>query len=395
MTELGEIPVEWDVVPLNDFTDKMTSGGTPNRGKNEYYENGDICWIKTGELKDKDIFGTDEKITNIGLKFSSAKIYPVKTVLIAMYGATIGKLGILRVESSSNQACCAFISKKNDYIYLFYWLLYNRKNLISLGAGGGQPNISQEILRNVKIPLPPLPEQQKIASILSSVDETIEETEALIEKYQHVKKGLMSDLLTKGIDEEGCVRSEQTHEFKDSVLGKVPVEWDLRKLESVATLQRGYDLPIQVRNEGINPVYGSNGINGCHSESMVKGPGVLTGRSGTIGFVYYSHVDYWPLNTTLYVKDFHGNYPKFIWRLLQSLNLKKYSAATGVPSLNRNFIHPEIIKLPPLPEQKRIAEILTSADQHIEKEEAYRDKLLQMKKGLMQDLLTGRVRVTV
>jgi type I restriction enzyme, S subunit len=167
--------------------------------------------------------------------------------------------------------------------------------------------------------------------------------------------------------------------------------WSVKPLEKVATLQRGFDLPVQEREEGKIPVYGSNGIDGWHSHAAVSGPGVLTGRSGTIGPVYFETRDYWPLNTTLYVRDFHGNEPRFVARMLESLDLKRFAASTGVPSLNRNFVHPTPVLLPPPDEQSRIAGVLDTVDEAIAKTEAVIAKLNQVRAGLLHDLLTSGV----
>jgi type I restriction enzyme S subunit len=131
MTEMGELPEEWEIVKLYNYADKITSGGTPNREMKEYFLNGNISWIKTAELRDREIYNSEEKITDLGLSESSAKVFPINTVLIAMYGATIGKLGILKEKCATNQACCAFICNNNSYEYLFYYLLNSREKLIS------------------------------------------------------------------------------------------------------------------------------------------------------------------------------------------------------------------------------------------------------------------------
>lgn len=138
--------------------------------------------------------------------------------------------------------------------------------------------------------------------------------------------------------------------------------WVVKPLIEVATLQRGYDLPVQNRSLGKVQIFAANGPVGNHNEAKVSGPGVITGRSGSIGKVHYVESDYWPLNTALYVKDFHGNDPKFIYYLLSTFGLEKYSEGTGVPTLNRNNVHGVNVSLPPLPEQKRIAAILDKAD---------------------------------
>ena len=167
-----------------------------------------------------------------------------------------------------------------------------------------------------------------------------------------------------------------------------PGGWQQRSLGEVATLQRGMDFPIQARNPGNVPVYGSNGIDGYHDRTPLSGPVVITGRSGSIGSVYFEPSRYWPLNTTLYVKNFHGNEPRYVARLLDWFRLDRYVAATGVPSLNRNFVHPEQVRIPPFPEQRLIAEILDNLDETIHKTEQIIAKLQQMKQGLLHDLLT-------
>lgn len=138
--------------------------------------------------------------------------------------------------------------------------------------------------------------------------------------------------------------------------------WEVKPLIEIATLQRGYDLPVDDRVSGGVPVFAANGQVGSHNEAKAKGPGVVTGRSGSIGKVHFVESDYWPLNTSLYVKDFHGNDPKFIYYMLSNMRLERYSEGTGVPTLNRNNVHDVLVSLPPLDEQRRIAAILDKAD---------------------------------
>ncbi len=130
--------------------------------------------------------------------------------------------------------------------------------------------------------------------------------------------------------------------------------WTESPLGEVSRLRRGYDLPKQDRKQGSVPIFAANGTVGFHEIHMVKGPGVVTGRSGSIGKVHFINEDFWPLNTALYVEDFFGNYPQFISLLLRSLHLDRFSTSTAVPTLNRNVVHKEIVKVPPLAEQKRI-----------------------------------------
>ncbi len=137
-------------------------------------------------------------------------------------------------------------------------------------------------------------------------------------------------------------------------------------LGDVVTFHRGYDLPITEIKSGPYPVVFSNGRKEYHSEFKVKGPGVFTGRSGSLGGMFYVDEDYWPHNTTLYVSDFHDNDPKYCYYFLSSFDFEKFNAGTGVPTLNRNHIHGIPVKVPSVPTQKKIAEILSAYDAKIE-----------------------------
>lgn len=187
---------DWEKNFLGEIAD-ASSGGTPSRSNPNYYS-GNIPWVTTSELNDKSIHDTNEHITQEAVNSSSAKIFPEYTVLIAMYGATIGKLGILAIPASTNQACCALICNKEilDYRFLFYKLLSMREYIISLGCGAGQPNISQKIIKSLEISIPMLPEQTAIASILSDMDAEIEALEQKLNKYKAIKQGMMQELLT-------------------------------------------------------------------------------------------------------------------------------------------------------------------------------------------------------
>jgi type I restriction enzyme, S subunit len=143
-------------------------------------------------------------------------------------------------------------------------------------------------------------------------------------------------------------------------------EWRECKLGEQINLKRGYDLPNRLRQNGEIPIYSSSGITGFHSEKMCEAPGVITGRYGTIGKIFFSNTHYWPLNTTLYIQDFKGNDELFFYYFLQRLDWEKYSDKSAVPGINRNDVHQEDIVIPPLLEQKAIASILSSLDDKID-----------------------------
>ena len=157
-----KLPDGWCLTILGSIG-TWQSGATPSRLRKDYY-GGNIPWLKTGDLNDGIITNIPEFITEKALEETSVKLNPTDSILIAMYGATIGKIGILSFPATTNQACCACLDYKIDKMYIFYFLLSNRINFVSMGGGGAQPNISKEKIVNTTFPLPPLAEQKRIVS---------------------------------------------------------------------------------------------------------------------------------------------------------------------------------------------------------------------------------------
>ena len=165
-------------------------------------------------------------------------------------------------------------------------------------------------------------------------------------------------------------------------------EWQKKPLGEVCTLQRGFDLPTQDRKAGQFPLVSSSGISDTHDEGPVLGPGVVTGRSGSIGNVFYIEDAFWPLNTTLYVRDFHGNLPRFVYYLLVAFDLKQYAGGAGVPTLNRNDVHGVPVVVPrELPEQQRIVTLLDEAFDGIATARANAEQNLQNARALFESHL--------
>ncbi len=171
-----------------------------------------------------------------------------------------------------------------------------------------------------------------------------------------------------------------------------PSDWNSGRLSEFFSLRRGYDLTEKDATPGRVPVYSSSGISYYHNEFKCRGPGVVTGRKGSVGRVYYIDEDYWPHDTTLFVDDFKGNHPEYVWVYLIGMRLERFDAATSVPTLNRNNILSLDVSFPPLPEQKKIARILSTWDKAIELLEKKIEAKEKLKKGLMQQLLTGKKR---
>jgi len=182
--------------------------------------------------------------------------------------------------------------------------------------------------------------------------------------------------------------------YKQTEVGVIPEDWEVKPIKEIAPLQRGFDLPSHECIRGKYPVVYSNGVNFYHKKYQVKGPGVITGRSGTIGKVHYVEDDYWPHNTTLWVKDFIGSVPKYIYYLYYYIGFSRFSSGSGVPTLNRNDAHDFKSPLPPTKdEQTAIATALSDVDEWIAAQELLIQKKRRIKEGAMQQLLTGKKRL--
>lgn len=180
MNNSNEFPQRWEIRKLGEIFE-TTSGGTPNRKNPSYYQ-GDIPWVKSGELDKGVITNTEEKISEEAINNSSAKIFPKGTLLIALYGATIGKLAFLGVDAATNQAICGiFENKYYSSKFLYYFLLFKRPNLVKSSIGAAQPNISQTILKDLELPIPPLAEQERI---VAKIDELVSELDVGIESLK-------------------------------------------------------------------------------------------------------------------------------------------------------------------------------------------------------------------
>lgn len=402
VTELGVIPEEWEVRKIQDFC-TTSSGGTPSRRSPEYYSEGTIPWIKTGELTGKYIYDSEEKISEKALSNSSAKMFQENTILVAMYGATIGKSSILKIPAATNQACCA-INCNPKYAYhefLYYSLQYRIDDLVDLGAGGAQPNISQQIMADFPIALPYLPEQQKIADILSTVDEHIRETEELIEKTKTLKQGMMQRLLTRGI---------RHTEFKETEIGRIPAKWEVLpagELFENISLKNFPEERILTVTQEFGAVYrDESGMDIQSNENswgsfklVCPGDFVISLRSFQ-GGIEYSRIRgiVSPAYTVLKSKtdifdDFFRHFfksPKFIKYLSSSVIGIRDGKQISYPVF-KNLLLPK----PSTSEQKQIALSINAVEDQIGAFQSKLDSLTRLKSGLMQQLLTGRIRVKV
>jgi len=256
-------PDSWEVLSVADVCRRVTSGGTPSRKRPEFYQDGVWPWVKTQELLDGWIDKTEEQITEDAVAESSAKVLPAETILMAMYGATVGQLGILRRPMTCNQACCAVIvdPEKADFRYLYYQLLNSRAQIRGLATGAAQQNLSGVVIKSLRFPFPPLPEQKAIARILGTLDDKIELNRRMNATLEAMARALFQSWFVdfdpvRRKSENRKVRSEkiESHDlsnfslstshfdhlfpdsFQPSELGEIPKGWSVKTISDVCTV---------------------------------------------------------------------------------------------------------------------------------------------------------------
>ena len=243
---LGEVPCNWQSWRLSHAFGVIGSGTTPPSNEPQWYEEGATPWVTTSELREVLITDTVKSITDHALrKFSALRVYPAGSLVIAMYGATIGRLGILGVAATTNQACCVLCQPQHLQIrFCFYWFQGFREKLVAWYAtGGGQPNINQQILAELRIPAPSLDEQAAIVTFLdretAKIDALVADYRTLIDLLQEKRQAVISHAVTKGLD--------STAPMKDSGvewLGEVPEHWEVKPLKFIAIGKGGDGIQI-------------------------------------------------------------------------------------------------------------------------------------------------------
>lgn len=405
-----KLPENWCWTRMQEIA-HWGSGGTPSRKVSEYY-NGDISWVKTGELNDDYIFETEEHITQEAISHSSAKIYPTDTVVIAMYGATIGKVGILGIPAATNQACaCAIVKPSTDYKYLFYYAQSQKDDFIKKGKGGAQPNISQEIIKFHQFPLPSLAEQHRIVdcieSLFAKLDEVKEKAQAVVDSFETHKaailhKAFTGELTAKWREEHGVgMESWEHHQFSDLcaiVRGGSPrPAGDPRYYDGNIPFMKVADI---TRNDSpyVSKVEYSIKEEGLKKTRMVEANTLLLTNSGaTLGV---------PAITTIRT-TFNDGIAAFIGLDIDSLLfyyyfwtsktafLRSINMGAAQPNLNTKLIGEVEIDVPQTAERVEIARVLNALlskeQQAKEAAEIVLDQIEMMKKSILARAFRGEL----
>lgn len=425
MEENNSIPVGWHLKQVVEFASKMQSGGTPKSDNLEYY-NGEIPFVAIDDLSksNKYISKTQKKITNKGLINSSAWLVPKYSLLYSIY-ATLGVPRINLIKVATNQAILNIIPNKKiiSLEFLYYLLLEKRNTILSHSAHTTQSNLNAKVVKELEFVFPKSTiEQNKIAEILSKIDIAISQTEEIIAKYNRIKTGLMQDLLSKGIDEKGNIRSEETHKFKDSPLGRIPKEWSPKKLNDcinksttitygiVQTYEHIEDgIPvlrtIDLKENGLNSIDNllrtKKSISDMYKRTLLLENDIVCNVRASVGDFNIVSIDYVGCNTTRGVAricpsdDVNNKY--LLWFLKSHRNEKQMELlikGTTFIDINIADLRKIIILLPSKTEQDLIADKLDKIQTSFHKYNTELSKLKSIKTGLMQDLLSGKKRVT-
>ena len=276
---------------------------------------------------------------------ATAPVGPIRRNTLGIHGVMSPLYTVFRLTDAVDGTYLSHFFKTNGW-HGFMKLEGNS------GARSDRFSIGDATFFEMPIPVPSSSEQHAIGSFFSRLDDLITLHQRKYDKLVIFKKSMLEKMFPKDGESVPEIRFAG---FTDP--------WEQRKLIMVAPLQRGFDLPAEKIIPGVYPVMMSNGIGAYHNEYKVKGPGVVTGRSGTIGNLQYVESAFWPHNTTLWVTKFYGNHPKFIYYLYEKIDLKRYKAGSGVPTLNRNDVHDTMVFFPASrKEQELISAVLTYLD---------------------------------
>ena len=364
-------------VPLGAIADAI-SGGTPSSQIASYW-NGTIPWCTPTDITNtggKYLIATARRITDQGLGSCAASLLPAGTLLLCSR-ATIGEVKIATFPVCTNQGFKSLVCKDGVYNeFLYYLVLMLKPQLIERATGSTFLEISKYDLLSIELDIPSYREQQAIATTLSDVDKMIDALRCLIMKKWNIRSAVMQQLI-RGVTRLAGFR----HEWAPGTLG------------DALTVRYGRSQRELGSSSGDYPVFGSGGKIGSTDQFIYDKPSVLIGRKGTIDDPLYASGPFWAIDTMFYTEIADGICPRFLYYLFRMIPWQRYNEASGLPSLNARTIESIKVTLPGLDEQEAIADVLSDMDSEIRALELRRDKTITIKRAMMQQLLTGRVRL--
>lgn len=410
-------PNDWERVSVADVCSKFTSGGTPSRKKPEFFQNGVLPWIKTKELLDVVLDGAEEWITESAIQASSAKRLPRDTVLMAMYGATVGQLGVLGREMACNQACAAMVVDRArcDHRFLYYQLLANRRQIVSMATGAAQQNLSGTQIKSWIIPLAPRAEQERIADFLWYMDERISllrQTNATLEAVaQALFKSWFVDFDPVHAKAEGrepeamdaATAALFPSEFEESEQGLIPKGWSAGTLKNICKVHDSKRVPLsgleREKRRGAYPYYGAASVMDYIDDYIFDGVYVLLAEDGSVatkdGFALTQYVwgRFW-VNNHAHILDGVGGFSvEQLLLLLQRVHIHEYiTGAVQAKLSQRNmFTIPAVI--PPETISKAFNAYVSPLFAKIREGVEALDTLIKLRDTLLPRLISGKLRL--
>jgi Restriction endonuclease S subunits len=335
------------------------SGGTPSKSKPEYW-NGNIPWLTP---KDMGRWGgaTDAHVTREAVG-NGTRMAPANAIFLTVRGMSLhNEIRLLKAERpmTFNQDIKAIVPNSGtDRSYLYYALVAKTADLLRSveAAGHGTGTLPTQHLQNLPIPRFGATAEQSLGELFSALDDKIELNRRMNETLERQARALFRDWFvdfgpTRA--KQSCAPSYLAPDLWNLFPATLDAEgkpegWEYAPLKELLVLQRGFDLPKGQRTEGAFPVIAASGPSGTHHEMRVRGPGVCTGRSGVLGGVYYVAEDFWPLNTSLWIKEYPNSTPLHAFHILQEIDIGAFNAGSAVPTLNRNHIHELAQVKPPM-----------------------------------------------
>ena len=374
MTEQAKVPAirfagftdPWEQRKFSNLTDRVSmQSSDPDLPQVEYED------IVSGEgtlnkdLRDKEGGKTGIKFYAGDVLYGKLRPYLMNWLYPQFNGVAVGDFWVLRATECDSSFLYRLVQTDGF------------QRLANVSSGSKMPRADWNLISQSFFAVPAdYAEQRVIAKSLAELDNLITLHQRKYDKLVVFKKSMLEKMFPKDGESVPEIRFAG---FTDP--------WEQRKLGEVAPLQRGFDLPVNQMTPGPYPVVMSNGIGGWHSKYMVKGPGVVTGRSGTIGSLHYIEQNFWPHNTSLWVTSFNGNEPRFIYWLYASIGLERFGSGSGVPTLNRNDVHDLRVGFPcDVAEQRRIGTFFSRLDSLITLHQRKLELLQNIKKSLLDKM---------
>lgn len=353
----------WEYKKLGEVLE-TTSGGTPSKSHKEYYEGGTIPWLRSGEVSKGDIYDAELYITEEGLKKSSAKLFPIDTVLIAMYGATVGQVGILKSTMCTNQAICGILPNKDFHPnFLKYVLLANKKNYLKQAIGGAQPNISQQVIKSTYIPIVKFSEQESVVSELDKINELIRLKKEQLKDFDNLAQSIFYEMFGDPVENE---KGWEMKKLNEIVSDNCSISYGIVQpgdgIENGVPVVRPVDMTgTFVYRQGLKNT--TKEISDSYKRTILKGNEILMCVRGTTGLIAMASSELRGCNVTrgiTLIECGKSCNKWFIYYQISNSSIQQYIAeytrGIALKQINMKDVRDIPLCLPPLPLQHLFAQ---------------------------------------